>query len=149
MTAARRFNVESARDRDKLVVDSSAGTTAVPRPCPPWQGGHPATRRAIACVFASGRTCNLSEIPTGSKGRTSQPRMVEESSGTDRRRQGGGRRFDDGFTIRNGGAGFAGVFADLSGNRHRIARRSVPPPARRGRAGGGRDFSRDFSACRW
>ncbi len=48
-----------------------------------------------------------------------------------RGKQGGGRRFDDGFTIRNGGAGFAGVFADLSGNRHRIARRSVPPPARR------------------
>ncbi len=59
-----------------------------------------------------------------------------------RGKQGGGRRFDDGFTIRNGGAGSAGVFADFSGNRHRIARRSAPPPARRGRGSGGRGRSR-------
>ena len=55
------------------------------------------------------------------------------SSRTGRGKQGGGIRFDDGFAIRIGGGGFAGVFADCSGNRHRIARRSAPPPARRGR----------------
>lgn len=66
-----------------------------------------------------------------------RPRVDKwNSSKTGRGKQGGGRRFDDGFTIRNGGAGFAGVFADFSGNRHRIARGSVPPPARRGRGSG-------------
>ena len=63
-------------------------------------------------------------------------RGEEDNSKTGRGKQGGGRRFDDGFTIRNGGAGFAGVFADFSGNRHRIVRGSVPPPARRGRGSG-------------
>ena len=114
------------------MVDSSAGTRSGSRPCPPWRGVDSATRREVACAFASRRTCNLSEITTGSKGCASQPQMLAEASETTGKIQGGGRRFDDGFTIRNGGAGFAGVFADFSGNRHRIARRSVRPSARRG-----------------
>ena len=80
-------------------------------------------------------------MANGAKGNRPRAKIRKRGWKTDNSRtwsgrQGGGRRFDDGFAIRNGGAGFAGVFADFSGNRHRIARWSVPPPARLGRGGG-------------
>ena len=91
-----------------------------------------------SCAVLCGLSALVPFVPTRAVLRMKHGQIVFVSPDTGSRSitgmgiQGGGRRFDDVFTIRNGGAGFAGVFGDFSGNRHRIARGSVPPPARRG-----------------